>query len=191
MDKYLSKQYLYKLTFPNGMVYIGTAFDINERWANNGLHYRRQKVYQYIKEFGWDNIKKEVLLFIPYSDEGMEWLRSKDTLHKLERELIHAYGDRCYNETANKKWHMELAQRSRERGVYDPKVLWTINGETKAAKDWCAERGVTYTRMKRIIERYGVSPEQALVLPPVPNNMTRRAEEYWRSQGFDVNCCRA
>ena len=189
MNKYLDKQYLYKLTFPNGMVYIGVAFDVKERWANNGLHYRGQKVYQYIKEFGWDNIKREVLLYIPYSDDN--WYENSRAIHKKERELIREYGERCYNRQANKNFHKEVAERSRAKGVYDAKVLWTVEGVTKPAKDWCAERGVTYTRMKRIIERYGVSPEQALNLPPVPNNMTRRAEEYWRSQGFDINSCRA
>lgn len=190
MNKYKDKQYLYKLTFPNEMVYIGVAFDVNERWANNGFHYRTQRVYQYIQEFGWNNIKREVLLYIPYS--ASEWIKNNDTIHRLERELIRAYGDRCYNDVANKIYHEELAQRNRERGMYEPKVLWTIGGVTKAAKDWCAERGVTYTRAKRIIDKYGVSPEQALSLPPIPGNMTRRAEEYWRSQGFDCfNSCRA
>lgn len=184
MDKRKDKQYLYKLTFPNGMVYIGIAFDVNERWANNGLHYRGQKVYQYIKQFGWDNIKREVLLFIPYSDKGIEWLRNIDTLRRLERELIHAYGDRCYNRQANKDFHQEVANQSRANGAYDAKVIWTVDGITKPAKTWCDERGVTYTRMKRLIDRYHISPEQALSLPPVPGNMTRRAVEYWESNGF-------
>ena len=186
MNKYLDKQYLYKLTFPNGMVYIGVAFDIKERWANNGLHYRSQKVYQYIKEFGWENIKREVLLYIPYSDD--KWWENSRTIHRLERELIHAYGERCYNRQANRDFHKELADQSRKKGNYDAKILWTVDGVTKPAKEWCDERGTTYTRVKRILERYNVSPEQALSLPPVPANMTRRAMEYWESQGFIISC---
>lgn len=190
MDKYNSKQYLYKLTFPNDMVYIGVAFDIKDRWANNGLHYRSQKVYQYIKEFGWENIKREVLLYIPHSDKN-QW-KNNQTIHKLERELIHAYEDRCYNQNANKSFHKKVAEQSRKKGVYDAKIFWTVNGITKPAKDWCEEYGVTYTRMKRIIDRYHILPEQALGLPRVPGNMSCRAVEYWESQGFNYfNSCRA
>lgn len=190
-DKQHYKQYLYKLTFPNEMVYIGVAFDVKDRWASAGAHYRGQQVYKYIKEYGWENIKKEILLYLPHSEE--KWIRNTDTLHKLERELIHAYGDRCYNQQASQKFHNDIAQRSREKGVYDPKVLWTINGITKAATLWCKERGVTYTRMKRILDRYNITPEQALTLPPVPSNMAGKAVEYWEGLGFDYfeNCCRA
>lgn len=191
MNKYYDKQYLYKLTFPNGMVYIGVAFDVNDRWANGGVHYSGQQVYKYIKEFGWENIKREVLLHIPYSEK--EWYENSETLRRLERELIHAYGDKCYNRQGSKKFHEEVAQHSREKGVYDPKVLWTIGGVTKAATAWCKERGVTYTRMKRILDRYNITPEQALTLPPVPSKMGGKAVEYWEGLGFDYfkNSCRA
>ena len=189
-NKRIDKQYLYKLTFPNGMVYIGVAFDVKERWSNGGLHYRRQAVYRHIVECGWENIKKDILLYIPYSDAM--WYENTKTIHRLERELITAYGDKCYNEAVKKDYYRKQAQRSREKGIYDPKVIWTIGGVTKAAIVWCEERGVTYTRMKRLIDRYGLSPDQALGLPSVPKNMTRHAVEYWESQGFDYfRSCRA
>jgi len=190
MSNHNYKQYLYKFTFPNGMVYIGVAFDIKTRWANNGAHYKGQKVYQYIQEFGWENVKRDVLLYIPHCSE--KWLENSRAIHKLERELIYAYGDRCYNQQANKSFHEEIAKKSREKGVYDAKILWTVGGITKPAITWCEECGVTYTRMKRLIERYSISPEQALRLPRVPGNMSRRAIEYWESQGFNYfNSCRA
>jgi len=67
-----SKRYLYKLTFPNGMVYIGCTYDIKQRWAGKGAHYYGMKVYEAIKEFGWDNIKKEILLFLPDENGNSE-----------------------------------------------------------------------------------------------------------------------
>lgn len=76
-----NKRYLYKLTFPNGMVYIGCTHDIKQRWAGNGAHYHDMKVYSAVQEFGWDNTKKEVLLYLPD-----EWNNSKK-LNFLKRSL--------------------------------------------------------------------------------------------------------
>ena len=30
-NRYYEKRYLYKMTFPNGMVYVGTAWDVQDR----------------------------------------------------------------------------------------------------------------------------------------------------------------
>lgn len=174
------KQYLYRMTFPNGMVYIGTAWDIASRWANRGSQYRGQRVWDAIQEFGWENIKREILLYIPYNG------KRDDLIREEERRLIRAYADRCYNRQCTESFHKEVAQTNRDRGNCAPKHYWEIGGVTKPAMVWCEERGVTYTRMKRIIDRYGLSPEQALALPPVPLNMTRRAVEFWESQGFKI-----
>ena len=56
------KNTLYKLTFPNGMVYIGVSQNVTSRWFGDGSHYKGQKVWEAIQEFGWDNIEKELLL---------------------------------------------------------------------------------------------------------------------------------
>lgn len=111
------KQYLYKLTFPNGMVYIGTAFDIEKRWANRGNGYRSQKIWSAIKEFGWDNILKEVLLYVPLNKEN-PWSGS-DKIRKMERELIKEYDGRSYNVQCTKEGGNLIAQKTRESGVYD------------------------------------------------------------------------
>lgn len=53
---------IYKFTFPNGKCYIGqTKQTLNQRWGTEGRGYQGQRVYEAIKEFGWDNIKKELL----------------------------------------------------------------------------------------------------------------------------------
>lgn len=114
------KRYLYKLTFPNGMVYIGTAFDIEKRWANRGNGYRSQKIWPAIKEFGWDNIGKEVLLHLP-PDENDYWSDVKNTqrIRDMERELIREYDGRSYNVQCTKEGGNLIAQKTRESGVYD------------------------------------------------------------------------
>ena len=176
------KQYLYRLTFPNGMVYIGSTFDIKSRWAGNGYKYREQDVYEHIVEFGWDNIKKEVLLQLP--DE----IGFTSKIEKLEREFIKVYGDRCYNKQANPEWHQEIAERNRNKGAKscEPRIYWTVGGITKPAKVWCEEFNKDYGSVSHKMRRYNISAELALQLPKVPMSYSKRAAEYYRSQGFNV-----
>lgn len=51
---------VYKLTFPNNKIYIGISKAPETRWSK-GEGYRNQSVYEAIKEFGWDNIKHDIL----------------------------------------------------------------------------------------------------------------------------------
>ena len=110
------KQYLYMMTFPNGMVYVGTAYDINKRWANRGNAYRSQKVWAAIREFGWENIKKEILMYIPCGNDG--WSSSKKIRDK-ERELIKEYDGRSYNVQCTKEGGNAIADATRATGVYE------------------------------------------------------------------------
>ena len=57
------KQYsVYKLTCPNGKVYIGkTNRDIKKRFGNGCNYQNNPPFYEYIKEVGWDNIKVDII----------------------------------------------------------------------------------------------------------------------------------
>jgi hypothetical protein len=159
------KYYLYRWTFPNGKVYVGISFDVSVRWSGNGRNYRYQEVYQYIEEFGWENIKREVLLCLPDTEENVTAIR------RLEQEFIHAYGDRCYNQTQ-----------------YAIQSYLTVDGVRKPTKDWCEEYGIARGKVMRRISRWGLTPKQALTFPPVPNRCgyNRDPMRYWREQGcFD------
>lgn len=181
------KQYLYKMTFPNGWVYIGTAWDVRNRWYNRGAHYRGQKVWDAIQEFGWENIKREILLYIPY-DGGWD-----DTIRDEERRLIHENEGHCYNRQCSKSFHQEVADKSRKNGNYDPKIWWEIDGIRKPASEWCAEYGKSYSSTKRRMDTWGLTPKQALTFPPIPQGQNKRVMEYWRECGcFDEEIsCRA
>lgn len=61
----------------------------------------RYEVYEAIKEFGWDNIKKEILLFLPDENGNSEKITS------LEKEFIKAYSGRCYNSMSDPEWYEE------------------------------------------------------------------------------------
>lgn len=60
----MKKYILYKHTFPNGKVYIGiTSKNTAElRWKKGRGYSTQERMAKAIKEFGWDNIKHEILL---------------------------------------------------------------------------------------------------------------------------------
>lgn len=35
-----TKRYVYKLTFPDGMVYFGSTSDVKRRWGESGAEYK-------------------------------------------------------------------------------------------------------------------------------------------------------
>lgn len=55
--------FIYKLTAPNGKIYIGQAININRRFSSyRNLNCKNQpKLYNSIKKYGWENFKKEIL----------------------------------------------------------------------------------------------------------------------------------
>ena len=85
-------------------------------------------------------------------------------------------------------WEGECADMSPPdlQKLYADRVIWwDINGEKRPAAEYCEERGVNYGRTVKLMERYGLTPEQATSLPPVPPEMSRRSVQYWESLGYD------
>lgn len=53
---------IYRFIFPDGKMYIGqTNQNPEHRWRNGEGYYNQKRVYKAILNFGWDNIKKEIL----------------------------------------------------------------------------------------------------------------------------------
>lgn len=70
---------VYKLTSPNGKVYIGiTSQKPERRWNNGKSYYRNKHLYNAILRSGWDNFKHEIIV------SGV----SKETACALEIKLI-------------------------------------------------------------------------------------------------------
>lgn len=86
----MGKKYVYKLTFPDRMVYIGIADSVEKRWANDGRNYKGQKVYDAIKAYGWDNVQKEIVLYLSDNEE---------VIRSVETALIEENKGNCYNDT--------------------------------------------------------------------------------------------
>lgn len=58
--------YVYVHTVPNGKMYIGKAKDLNARWGLDGESYSpNEDFYKDIKEYGWENIKHEIIAEYP------------------------------------------------------------------------------------------------------------------------------
>lgn len=170
-----NKQFLYKLTFPNGKVYIGCTANIESRWGNGGINYKGQPVYDAIVEYGWNNVKKEVLLQLPPTIEN------DNKIKKLERELIFAYSGNSYNIVSTEENSNNISNRNIGKRYFG--TLWTIDGIEKPAVQWCKDYGISYTCVLSRINRFGFSPKEALMLPKVPPKFSRDAMKYWKSVG--------
>lgn len=163
------KQYVYKLTFTNGMVYIGSTHSVKERWSNSGIHYKGMAVYKAIEEFGWDNIKKEVVFFEPNSEHKVR---------EAERAFIRENSGKCYNCVGNQEWEKKCRRPSLCVNV------WTFDGVTKPAKYWAEKYGKPVTYALARMKRHGMTPKEAFTFPPVPSTMNHHALEYWKSLGL-------
>lgn len=168
------KRYVYKFTFPNGMVYIGVTNDPETRWQYNGVLYAPQAVGKAIKRFGWENIKKEIVFYDPENEQAVL---------DEEKRLIWKYQDRCYNHLDNPEWEYEKPNNAYgRRGGYVH--VWTIDGEIKPAQDWCKvySRDLSNTLAK--MRKYELSPLEALTVPIVPPDRKMDALAYWKERGF-------
>lgn len=70
--------YIYIHTCPNYWTYVGMSQNPKQRW-NNGAGYKENKeFYNAIKQFGWNNIKHEIV-----SETNYRWIAQR-----IERTLI-------------------------------------------------------------------------------------------------------
>lgn len=164
------KNTVYKLTFPNNMVYIGVSTNVISRWYGKGEHYKNQEVKKAIDYYGWENIKKEVIVKISHNNENDIAIKA------MERELIKAYDNRCYNVMCT-----EIHNKTQNH--FGAKRFWTIEGVTKSAVEWCQEYKKSYAAVLKRIERHNLTPIQALTFPNVPKCYKNKAKEYWEKQG--------
>lgn len=73
---------IYKLTMPNGKVYIGqTKLSLKGRWQRGGGYKYQPELYNDILAFGWDNVEHELL----------EEVEDTETAHLRERYYIMEY----------------------------------------------------------------------------------------------------
>ena len=165
---------VYKLIFPDNRVYIGSTSNIKSRWSNHGAQYQGV-VKAAIQKFGWDNIRKEIVLKLPPSVEN------ESICLRVERELIKAYNDRSYNTLGT-----ELNNRTRTNHLKQgfPKLFWTIDGKTMSAVEWCRLYNKNLSTVIKRMEHQGLTAQQALSFPIVPKQFVKKPREFWQSKGL-------
>lgn len=169
------RHYVYKLTFPDGKVYFGSTGSIKSRWRGNGDGYRALPAYEWIQKFGWENVKKEVILYLK---------NAHSTIMDVERALIKDNEDICLNVACTKRLS-EMKKREHANKKSYVLYVWTINGVTKPAADWCREYNVQSSSAVNRVIRYRMSPLEALLAPKVPYGKSCSAEEYYKSVGYE------
>ena len=172
------KTVLYRLTFPNGKVYIGVTDNPAQRWATK---YKGSACGDAIAEFGWENVKKEVLVELEPTPQN------NDTILRLEREFIKLYGDNSYNQAVRPEFYDRIVEKRTAKDNYRvPRLYWEIDGIRKPAREWCAEYGISMSQVDKRMHSNGLTLVQALSFPRVPRERNRDPIGYWRECGcFD------
>lgn len=165
---------VYKLTFPDGKVYIGSTHSTKTRWANSGANYKGTAAGEAIVRFGWENVKKECLI------ELQPTVENQTACLAFERELIKAYEGRSYN-VLGTETHDGARTAHLRKGF--PKLFWTIDGETLSAAEWCRMYGKSLSFAMKRLAHNDITPKQALTLPDVPAGRRRSAMAYWKEIG--------
>lgn len=81
--------FIYKLTSPNGKVYIGQTSNINRRFGRyRNLDCKGQpKLYMSLKKYGWSNFKKEILFDGVVSQKEINEIETKYILEYIKNGL--------------------------------------------------------------------------------------------------------
>lgn len=90
MDKEIAG--IYKFTFPNNKVYIGKSINIYKRFTihKKDIYRKDFLLYRAFRKYGWNNVKKEIIVEIPVSSNlNLEKLNKK--LSDLEIRYIAIY----------------------------------------------------------------------------------------------------
>lgn len=152
-------------------------------WKEDALN--RQRLYRI-----WNGMKRRCYnrnsdSYSNYGGRGIsicdEWLNSYDIFK--EWALSHGYSDDLSidridvngnYEPNNCRWADWKTQANNKR----PKkrnVMWTIDGTTKPAIDWCEEYGVSYETATYRINHKGMSVYEALTAPKITKGRNRKA----------------
>ena len=107
---------VYKLTDPNGKVYIGcTGKPVEKRWKKGWNYNCRSRIFKAVREFGWENFEKKILC---------EKL-TREGAGELEKWFI------AYYDSANPEKGYNLALGGLGKGVRMSETAKVINRESK------------------------------------------------------------
>lgn len=85
--------YVYVHTVPNGKIYVGATKDPVKRWGNGEGYISNKAFYDDIKNYGWKNIKHEIVASYDNNQDALK-------LEAVLIALLHSeHPDRGYNQT--------------------------------------------------------------------------------------------
>ncbi len=100
----LKKYSVYIHTFPNGKKYVGvTCLPVNARWCNGKGYDNHKKMNEAIKEFGWENVKHEIIF------SGLTQTEASEKERELIKELKTTDEEYGYNASVGGVYNKELA----------------------------------------------------------------------------------
>lgn len=134
----------------NGKVYIGITYNKPEvRWGNNGIGYKRQKFWNAIQKYGWDNFDHEIL-FENLSDtqayeKEIELIALYDSTNK-EKGYNIALGGVDGRTTPLKKIVYQYSYRGNFIRSYESTMeVQRVNGFDCNAVGMCCRKGIEHT----------------------------------------------
>lgn len=119
--------FIYKLTSPNGKVYIGQTYNINRRFSvyRTLMCSTQPKLFNSIKKHGWDNFRKEILF---------DYVCAKEIIDGIEESEISKYikkgSSLNISEKVNSPTYLTGSNHPKSKKVLQ------FNLELKLLKEW-------------------------------------------------------
>ena len=88
--------------------------------------------------------------------------------------------------SAEKNVTAEYLRDRTKRDKRSVRHVWTIDGTTKPARDWCKTYGKAMPWVIARIDKHGCTPKEALLFPALPHEYYKKktVEEYWTENGY-------
>lgn len=123
--------FVYRLTTPGGLVYIGlsSSKNPNERWKNGKGYKHSRELYAEIELYGWDSVKKEILA------DGLSEAQASDLEAKLIGEARERVGAKCCNHLGGGTKGYSYDEHSRRKASENARKLWDAPGAKERMKE--------------------------------------------------------
>ena len=141
----MNKYTIYKLTCPNGKIYIGkTIRNVNKRFGH-GCNYRNNPpFYGYIKEVGWENIIVEIIAKDLDSDQSR--IIETENIEKYQSFLEEKGFNRSKGEGTLGRNRPEHEKQKISNSMKGEKCYWYGKGKRHSSK--IEHKGKFYTNSK-------------------------------------------
>ena len=154
-DNVIKKCGIYKITNPNGEVYIGSSRSIYKRWLRHREGNKKIKLHESIKKYGWQNHTFEIVHELPF--DVMD-----ETLLTYEQCYIDLYRDIKSNMlnvkdagsfakfSEESKIKMSLSQKKEYKFILNEKLI-VFNG----LKEYCIKNSLGQKQMSEVYNNNG------------------------------------